>query len=188
MSSRRPLLRRSALPAVYEYLALWSPRMDKSASTAMREDCTQLFLRYREIARLVWNLGFWPDPELRAIACGLAYEDAMARLFEGMVLLGLGYGERVQSWPQGLGEPVKFQVIPRTAGAELHVEDITYHLAGGASHAWGNPIISPAFGISRPEVRLILRLEPVSTAGVQMAASPYRAAGRKPRPCWTQAH
>ena len=63
--------------------------MDKSASTAMREDCTQLFLRYREIARLVWNLGFWPDPELRAIACGLAYEDAMARLFEGMVLLGL---------------------------------------------------------------------------------------------------
>jgi hypothetical protein len=112
----------------------------------MREDCTQLFLRYREIARLVWNLGFWPDPELRAVACLLAYDDAMARLFEGMVLLELGYGERVQSWPQGLGEPVKFKVAPSAADAELYVDCIDYHLPGGASHAWGDPILRLALG------------------------------------------
>jgi hypothetical protein len=46
----------------------------------LTEDCTQLFRQYREIARLVWNLGFWPDPELRAVACVLSYEDAIARI------------------------------------------------------------------------------------------------------------
>ena len=31
----------------------------------MRRDVTELFLRYREITRLIWNLGYWPIIELR---------------------------------------------------------------------------------------------------------------------------
>lgn len=121
----------------------------KSVSTGMRQDVTDLFLRYREIARLVWNLGFWPDPQLRAVACLLAYNEAMARLFEGMVLLELGYDERVQSWPQGLGEPVKFNVNARSPYAELWVD---CNPPGGASHAWGDPILRPVPGSQVREI------------------------------------
>ena len=34
----------------------------------------------------------------------------MARLFEGMILLRLGYGETVPDWPSGLGKPIRFTV------------------------------------------------------------------------------
>jgi len=30
----------------------------------MRRDCTAQFLHYREICRLVWNLGFFGNPNL----------------------------------------------------------------------------------------------------------------------------
>jgi hypothetical protein len=103
----------------------------------MKEDCTELFLRYREIARLVWNLGFWPDPHLRDVDFVLAYEEAMARLFEGMVLMRLGYGERVQEYPQGLGKPINFLVTVDTRGANLQVDK---YEPGGPGHAWG-PVV-----------------------------------------------
>jgi hypothetical protein len=109
----------------------------------MGEDCTQFFLRYREVARLVWNLGFWPDPELREVACVLAYEEAMARLFEGMVLLRVGYGNRVQAWSHGLGEPVKFMIAVNSAYAELHVDS---NLPQDASHIWGDPVVRLGLG------------------------------------------
>jgi len=116
----------------------------------MKEDCTELFLRYREIARLVWNLGFWPDPELRAVPCLFAYDEAMARLFEGMVLLRLGYEDRATSWPGGLGEPVKFTATPRTAGTELWVDP---NPTVGPSHSWGDPILR--LGLGSAEFRFV---------------------------------
>jgi hypothetical protein len=103
----------------------------------LTEECTQLFLQYREVARLVWNLGFWPDPELRAVACLLSYNDAMARLFEGMVLLRLGYDEIVPDWPRGLGKPIRFAVTLK-ARAQL---DVDRSPPDAASHCWGDPVL-----------------------------------------------
>lgn len=69
-----------------------------------QEDCTELLLRYRDMARMIWNLAFWPNPDVRDGDCFTAgdyhsaYVEAMARLYEGMVLLPLGHNERVQDW------------------------------------------------------------------------------------------
>ena len=110
----------------------------------MSEDCTQYFLRYREVARFAWNLGFRPDPELREIACVLAYEDAMARLFEGMVLLRVGSNGRVPAWPDGLGTPVDFKVMvnaPETAGAPGVKLRVNHHPPNTGTNMWGSPVI-----------------------------------------------
>jgi hypothetical protein len=47
----------------------------------MKTDCTELFFRYREIARLVWNLGFWVEPKLRQWDALQLYRELSARLF-----------------------------------------------------------------------------------------------------------
>lgn len=84
----------------------------------MKTDCTALFLRYRDVARFLWNVVFRPDPRLREVASVLAYNDATARLFEAMILRPLGYDDRVQAWPHELGAPVNFAVtISRGADA-----------------------------------------------------------------------
>ena len=68
----------------------------------LKKDCTELFLQYREVARLVWNLGFWPKAEVRASDCLqagdyiAAFGETAARLYEGVVLLPLGYENRVK--------------------------------------------------------------------------------------------
>jgi len=104
----------------------------------MRRDFTQRFIQYRETARLIWNLGFWPNPDLREVACVLAYEDARARLFEGMVLLSLGYQQRVKEWPGRLGEFVNFEVTTNVPGAELKVDP---NLPDACYHVWGDPVV-----------------------------------------------
>ncbi len=55
----------------------------------MNEDCTIAFRRYREIARATWNLAFAPDAERAVWDCAIAYREAMARLFEALVLIHL---------------------------------------------------------------------------------------------------
>ena len=72
-------------------------------------DCTQQFIHFREIARHVWNVGFWPDPELLEFASARSYDEAMARLFEGMVLRRLGFGHRLNV-TLCQSEPVAFYV------------------------------------------------------------------------------
>lgn len=111
----------------------------------LTEDCTQLFVQYREIARLIWNLGFWPDPELRVGACILVYNDAVARLFEAMVLLRLGYGEKVQEWPHGLGQPIKFAVTLKTSGSPTTQLDVG-NLPNTLPSWFGDPILHVASG------------------------------------------
>jgi len=103
----------------------------------MRQDCTQVFFRYREVARLVWNLGFWPDTDLRTVESIIAFEDAMARLFEGMILLRFGCDDRIKRWPRGLGELLNFRVAISASEAELLVDR---YLPGG-SHEWGTPTL-----------------------------------------------
>ena len=74
------------------------------------KDCTEQFRRYRDLARTIWNLGFWPDPGLRDHSAIALYEETCARLFEAIVVLSLGYEGHVTN-PSLLGENFEFQII-----------------------------------------------------------------------------
>jgi hypothetical protein len=62
----------------------------------MRTECTDLLLKYRDMARMFWNSAFWPNADLREGDLFLvgdytgAFDEAAARLYEGMVPLPLG--------------------------------------------------------------------------------------------------
>ncbi len=64
--------------------------------------CTDLILKYRDMARTIWNSAFWPNEEIRSgnhfiIGDYIAsFDETVARLYEGMVLLPLGHECRVQ--------------------------------------------------------------------------------------------
>ena len=75
-------------------------------------DCTEIFVRYRELCRMTWNLGFWPNRELHAYDAVALYQEAVARLFEGMVLLSVGIQGRVQDVNHP-GDIIPFNVIAR---------------------------------------------------------------------------
>jgi|SRR5437016_682255 len=91
------------------------------------------------MSRLVWNLGFWPNPELRIEECVFSFEEAMARLFEGMILLPLGSDQRLQEWPRGFGRILRFvAVVTSPVGAELHVGK---GIPGQPGRLWGDPIV-----------------------------------------------
>jgi len=103
----------------------------------VKQDCTPLFVRYREIARLVWNLGFWPYPELHVWACLEQYEEAMMRLFEGMILRPLGFANQIL----GTGCPgnvVNFWVAAKYPDVELLVDE---HAPDEPGRIWGNPVV-----------------------------------------------
>ena len=102
----------------------------------MRE-CTELFLRYRELARLVWNLGLWPVPELREWDCTERYEEAMARRFKAVVLLAQGYQGRIED-PFHPGKSVELRVEVREPGADAQVDK---NLPSDGCHIWGSPRI-----------------------------------------------
>lgn len=61
------------------------------------KECTDLFYRYRESARHLWNVGFWPYPELRGWDSVALYEEALTRLFEALVLLPTAGAVRLRS-------------------------------------------------------------------------------------------
>ena len=104
----------------------------------MRTDCTKLLLKYRDIARMIWNAAFWPNTELQERSCftvgdyTAAFDEAAARLYEGMVLLPLGHASRVQdvNFP-GKTAPVFIEV--RSAGVECLIDQ---NLPGDPGHVW----------------------------------------------------
>ncbi len=102
----------------------------------MKVDSTQLFLHYREIARLVWNLGFLPNPKLREWDTLELYKEALARLFEGMVLHALGYQGRIDN-ANSPGELAYFQVEPK-GDTELRVDR---NGPEDPCHIWGDPVV-----------------------------------------------
>jgi hypothetical protein len=102
----------------------------------MRLECTEIFVHYREIARLVWNLGFLPNPKLREWDCVKHYDEAMARLFEGIVLLALGYEGHVED-KNSPGEVANFQV-ERKHDIDLRVDANRPEEPG---HIWGDPVV-----------------------------------------------
>jgi len=68
----------------------------------MNQPCTELLLKFRDMARMIWNVAFWPNTDLQSddsFVIGdytAAFDEAMARLYEGMVLLPLGQTQRVE--------------------------------------------------------------------------------------------
>jgi len=103
----------------------------------MKQECTDLFFRYREIARLIWNLGFWPNSELRDWDSVEIYREATARLFEGLVLLALDRKERVKDkyYP---GKAANFLVLAKGPDVKLQVDK---HPPGNPVHVWGQPVL-----------------------------------------------
>jgi hypothetical protein len=65
----------------------------------MLKDCTEEFIRYREVCRNVWNAGFRHNAKIEiGVDHSIFYQfrEIEARLFEGMVLLPLGITEPVR--------------------------------------------------------------------------------------------
>lgn len=98
-------------------------------------DCTSLFLHYREVVRLVRNLGFWPDEALRNWDSVAVFREAAARLFEGLVLLPLGRPWIIEDTHQ-IGIIDDFIVRPNGSILRLSVDSST---DPGLFHSWGEP-------------------------------------------------
>jgi hypothetical protein len=112
----------------------------------MKTDCTELFIRYREVARLLWNVGFWVEPKLREWDALQLYREISARLFEALVLLPLGYQGRIER-KDTPGNVANFQVVLRGPEAPLLVDR---NLPHEPAHIWGGPEIKvvPESGVS----------------------------------------
>jgi hypothetical protein len=90
------------------------------------ENVTQLFLQYRNAARSVWNLCFWPDRRLRSADNSDRFEEMKQILFEAIVLNG--------------GSPSamrKFLVSPRTSQIPIMVEQPRQ---GERNRYWDAPV------------------------------------------------
>ena len=102
----------------------------------MRQNCTDTFLRFREIARSAWNLGIWPEPALRDFGPVMRYEEAMVRLFEAMVW-NLDTEDRVEP-----GKPVGsigcFTVEVKAGDTARLMVDRSQ--PGQPVHVWGDPL------------------------------------------------
>src|SRR4051794_5542006 len=109
----------------------------------MRTDCTKLLLKYRDIARMIWNAAFWPN-DLQDETCfvaadySAAFDEAVARLYEGMVLLPLGNSSRVEdvNFP-GKTAPLSIEI--QSADVECLIDE---NLPGDPSHVWGRAALS----------------------------------------------
>lgn len=101
---------------------------------SVRQECTELFLRYREVARMIWNIGFWPDMRLREWDAVEAYREAVARLFESMVLLPLGYHAHIE-YPDSPGRIACFHVTIKGHPMQILVDK---NLPDEPGHQWEN--------------------------------------------------
>lgn len=102
----------------------------------MKVECTISFAHYREVVRSLWNLGFYTKPELRNWNCERSYDEAVARLFEGMILRPLGISERVDpTFAPGL---TAYFAVETVAGNRLLVNRNSPDEPGGI---WGHPIL-----------------------------------------------
>ena len=104
----------------------------------MRQDCTKLLHRYRDIARMIWNTAFWPNAELQDGNCltigdyTAAFDEATARLYEGVVLLPLANASRVQD-VNAPGKTARLNIEVRSAEVECLIDE---NLPGDPGHVW----------------------------------------------------
>ena len=104
-------------------------------------NATDLFLRYREVVRGAWNLGFRVEltngpADYRAVEI---FQNAAARLFKGMVLWPLGLPARVRD-PWTPGDAGSFEVRVRNDRATQLLVD--RYLPTSPHHAFGSPTVS----------------------------------------------
>ncbi len=87
---------------------------------------------------MIWNTAFWPNPDLREGSCftvgdyTAAFDEAVARLYEGMILLPLGDPSRVEdiNFP-GKTAPLFIEV--RSPGVECLIDK---NMPGDPAHVW----------------------------------------------------
>ena len=103
----------------------------------IERECTDFFLHYREVARMIWNFGFYPNPRLREWDSLELYEEALARLFEALILHSLGYKARIEK-SDSPGDAADFLVRAKRARMRLVVDG---NVPGDAGHLWGHPTI-----------------------------------------------
>lgn len=123
------------LPGFQDGAGSWST---VERDTAVNKACTELFVHYREIARLVWNLGFCTKPDLLEWAPERAFDEAMARLFEGMILQPLGLDTRIEL-TFAPGDAAVFWVMASAIGVKLWVNK---NPPGQPLQVWGDPVVS----------------------------------------------
>jgi hypothetical protein len=104
----------------------------------MRTDCTKLLLKYRDLARMIWNAAFWPNTEIQEGNCFAvgdyvaAFDETAARLYEGMVLLPLGNASRVQD-VNSPGKTAPLSIEVRSAGVQYLIDE---NLPVEPGHVW----------------------------------------------------
>jgi hypothetical protein len=119
------------------------------------QECTELFLHYREIARLIWNLGFRSNPKLGDWNSIDAYRNVIARLFEGMILPALGYQGRIEH-DDSPGELADFRVKPKRGEMEMLVDK---NLPGDPDHIWGHPVMRLGSGSESYQLKFMRFLD-----------------------------
>lgn len=105
----------------------------------MRIECTDLLLKYRDMMRMIWNSAFWTNADLHGGDCFIvgdyisAFDEAVARLYEGMVLLPLGHNCRVEDlhYP---GKAVPLSIEVTAPGVDCLIDQ---DLPGGALPSLG---------------------------------------------------
>jgi hypothetical protein len=116
----------------------------------MNQHCTELLLKFRDMARIIWNVAFWPNPDLQSGDCFVigdytaAFDEAMARLFEGMVLLPLGRTERVEDLNHP-GTTVPLFIEIKSLNVQCLIDQ---NLPSDAGHIWrpiGVPLDSGSY-------------------------------------------
>ena len=93
---------------------------------------------------MIWNTAFWPNADLRKgnlFTIGdytAAFDEALARLYEGMVLLPMGFDSRVQNlnFP---GESVALSIEVTSPGVECRIDQ---NLPAEHTHVWRRADIS----------------------------------------------
>ncbi len=121
----------------------------------MRTECTDLLLKYRDMARVIWNSAFWPNADLRdgdLFVVGEytgAFDEAVARLYEGMVLLPLGHARRVleMNCP---GKAVPLSIEVTSPSVECLIDE---DLPGEPCHRWSRADLSLQEGAYNFEFR-----------------------------------
>jgi hypothetical protein len=104
----------------------------------MKKDCTEIFYKYRELIRLIWNLGFWSETKVRdsdlftAAEYTTLFQNAVSRLFEGIVLLPLGYNNRVVDINTP-GTAVQFTVEVKSVQVDYLIDR---NLPNAPGHLW----------------------------------------------------
>lgn len=106
----------------------------------MTPECTSLFFRYRDVMRAVWNLGFFPYPDILTWESERAFDEAGARLYEGMILRPLGLNGRV-AMTFNPGFVATFSVRANHPSTTLLVDG---ELPDGPTHVWGSSRCRPA--------------------------------------------